>query len=99
MDLHVEPMSVREVVEESVAVGGTQAQGTGVKLALEFSDSVPEAILGDAGRLRQVLANLVGNVVKFTDRGQVMARVQYFAGELRVAMDDTGIGIATRSLP
>jgi len=74
------------------------AQEKGLDLVLEIADSVPEAIESDPTRLRQVLQNLVGNAIKFTESGHV--RVSLFverspqgAGTLGIAVSDTGIGI------
>jgi CheY-like chemotaxis protein len=61
----------------------------------EVVDDVREAVIGDAGRLRQVLINLVGNAIKFTERGEVHVRVERAGGDsVRFTIRDTGIGIA-----
>ena len=76
------------------------AHKKGLELVCQQRPGVPDALIGDAGRLRQVLVNLVGNAVKFTERGEVVVLVET-AGEpapegevrLRFAVTDTGIGI------
>jgi PAS domain S-box-containing protein len=88
------------------ALGGTlrtlamRAHKKGLELVSHVQPDVPDALLGDAGRLGQVLLNLVGNAVKFTEEGEVVVRVEVLsdpapAGEvgLRFAVSDTGIGI------
>ncbi|MEA2602167.1 MAG: two-component system, sensor histidine kinase [Acidobacteriota bacterium] len=86
-DLHA---ALREIVE--LLRFSASAQGT--ELGLLVSPEVPEWVLGDPGRLRQVLTNLVGNAVKFTEGGTVDVEVDLLAdGRVRFRVRDTGIGI------
>ena len=77
-----------------------RAHGKRLELACHVQPDVPDALVGDAGRLRQVLLNLVGNAIKFTDRGEVVVRVEVDGespdGEvgLLFSVRDTGIGIS-----
>ncbi len=99
--LHIEtiPFSLRESVGDAVKTLALQAHAKGLELACEVARDVPDALSGDPGRLRQILLNLVGNAVKFTDRGEVAVRVRQQPGEeagrarLLVTVRDTGIGI------
>ena len=80
---------------QMLAVAG---QAKGLELALSVAADVPDALVGDAGRLQQVLANLVGNAIKFTERGEVVVHVAESPRARRrsactVAVRDTGIGI------
>ena len=75
-----------------------QAREKGLSLLLDFEDGVPQTVSGDPGRLRQVLLNLVGNALKFTDRGEVVVHVRSGPAEQGVAavsiqVEDTGIGM------
>jgi PAS domain S-box-containing protein len=79
----------------TLAVG---AQQKGLELACQIAADVPEAVVGDAGRLGQILVNLVGNAIKFTQRGEVVVRVTMEGGvrdeaRLHFSVQDTGIGI------
>lgn len=90
--------SVRELVEDSVALLAPLATAKGVELNAIVGRDVPESLLGDPDRIRQILHNLVGNAVKFTDEGEVVVRVSAGAdasGRVRIAIAvrDTGIGI------
>jgi signal transduction histidine kinase/HPt (histidine-containing phosphotransfer) domain-containing protein len=80
-----------------------RATAKGLHLTTAVADDVPRALSGDPARLRQVLLNLIGNAIKFTDAGSVRVEVERVgAGErpqLRVAVTDTGIGIAAEALP
>ena len=92
------PFSLRDTVEEAVRLFGPRAHEKRLELACHVRPDVPESVVGDPGRLRQVLINLVGNAVKFTDRGDVVVEVgldSLTADEavLRFTVSDTGIGI------
>jgi signal transduction histidine kinase len=73
---------------------GIRAFQKGLELAFDVASDVPDSLLGDGGRLRQVLVNLVGNAIKFTDAGEVEISVSELDGRFDVAVRDTGPGIA-----
>ena len=90
--------SPRYVVEEAVELFAEAASNKGVELAMDVEPDVPELVLGDAGRLRQVLINLIGNAVKFTDAGEVVVRTRRDESRgpgiaVRFEVSDTGIGL------
>jgi CheY-like chemotaxis protein len=84
-----------------MAMVGRLAARKGLDLSCDVDDNVPHRIFGDAARLRQVLVNLVGNAVKFTEEGEIQIRVYRpdpAQETLRFAVEDTGIGIAQAHL-
>jgi signal transduction histidine kinase/DNA-binding response OmpR family regulator len=90
--------SPRYVVEEAVELFAESAANKGIELALDVGPDVPEVGIGDPGRLRQVLINLIGNAVKFTDAGEVVVRARRQetrgpAVAIRFEIEDTGIGL------
>jgi PAS domain S-box-containing protein len=92
------PFDLRESVADTMAALAVRAHQKGIDLALEVAPSVPNALVGDVGRLRQVLVNLLGNAIKFTSQGNVALRIDTvgeLAGlvELRFSVTDTGVGI------
>jgi signal transduction histidine kinase/CheY-like chemotaxis protein len=89
---------LRDTLEDAVRVLGVRAHQKGLELACQISCDVPDALIGDPLRLRQVVVNLVGNAIKFTDRGEVVLSVHTEAtnngkAELHFSVVDTGIGI------
>ncbi len=103
LELEATEFSPRDVVDHVAALLAGRAHGNGVELNCDVADDVPVRAVGDPGRLRQVLTNLVGNAVKFTDAGEVGIRVSLVEDEgematLRLVVRDTGIGIAPRDL-
>ncbi len=103
LELDCRPFNVRESVKESLDMMALSAQKKGLKLKCQIGESVPETLVGDAHRVRQVLTNLVGNAIKFTDQGrvEVLAKARAVAPdlyELHFKVRDTGIGIAPEDL-
>jgi CheY-like chemotaxis protein len=96
--------NVSEIVDSVDAIFAPQAETKGITLVSDIAPDVPGFIICDAGRLRQVLANLLGNAVKFTDRGEVRLVVSFEkningAGFLHFSVNDTGVGIQPAVLP
>ena len=87
-----------EVLDKTLEIMAIRAHEKGLELALRIAPNVPKLLVGDPARLRQVLINLIGNAIKFTEKGEVIVRVECnpedaAAGALRFAVEDTGIGI------
>jgi two-component system, sensor histidine kinase and response regulator len=89
---------LRESVGEAMKALGFRAQQKGLELIYEIQHDVPEALVGDAGRIRQILVNLVGNAIKFTERGEIFVNVAVDSQSgseacLHFSVRDTGVGI------
>ncbi len=98
IDLEVIDFSVRDTVEAALKTLSLRADEKGLELLCEMAPEVPEVLRGDPSRLRQIILNLVGNAIKFTDRGEVAVKVRAEAGDgecrmLHFEVSDTGIGI------
>ena len=93
LDLELREIDLRACVEETLELFSATAAEKGVELAYQLADGCPERCVSDPTRLRQVLANLVGNAVKFTAAGDVQVRVDHRDDRLRFVVRDTGIGI------
>jgi len=98
LDLELAPFQVAECVAGALELVAADAAGKGIELRQVIEPGVPEALVGDVTRVRQVLLNLLSNAVKFTERGEVLvtvgARPDPDGGyEWRFAVRDTGIGI------
>ncbi|WP_430912069.1 PAS domain S-box protein [Methylobacterium sp. sgz302541] len=93
------PFSFREMAESCRRLGTEAIKLDGVALTTEIDPEVPDLLLGDPTRLRQVLLNLVTNAIKFTGEGTVRIRARYADGHLLMAVSDTGIGIPADALP
>jgi signal transduction histidine kinase/DNA-binding response OmpR family regulator/HPt (histidine-containing phosphotransfer) domain-containing protein len=87
---------LRETVEQAIEICAARAHAKGLELACEVELDVPAKVRSDPMRLRQILINLVGNAIKFTDAGEVIARVKVAGSDnlLRFEVADTGIGIS-----
>jgi signal transduction histidine kinase/CheY-like chemotaxis protein/HPt (histidine-containing phosphotransfer) domain-containing protein len=86
--------AVRELFEAAVRLLVPRAAEKGLAIGMQVAADVPAHLVGDEGRLRQILINLLGNAVKFTERGRVDLIVKTEGARLAVTVRDTGIGIA-----
>ncbi|MBM3459361.1 MAG: PAS domain S-box protein, partial [Armatimonadetes bacterium] len=99
MEADPEPFRLRELLNATLKSLAFLAQERGLEVALDLPHTLPDLLVGDAGRLRQILVNLLGNGIKFTARGEVVLTVRPTAVvapsgiELEFAIRDTGIGI------
>ncbi|HEY2646734.1 MAG TPA: ATP-binding protein [Candidatus Acidoferrales bacterium] len=98
LDLDSMEFILRYGINDMVKILGVRARQKGLELSSEISPDVPDDLLGDPGRLRQVLSNLVDNAIKFTDRGGVILRIEKESQTdqhvcLHFSVADTGIGI------
>ena len=101
LDLHPRPFGLRDTLNDTLEVLAARAAEKDIELACQVSTRVPDMLLGDSTRLRQILMNLVGNSIKFTEHGEVFVTVEMEnAGSgaeseipLHFVVTDTGIGI------
>ena len=98
LDLDLDEFNLVDGVDDVMKTLGVRAEQKGLELAYYLRPGVPEVVVGDLGRLRQVLVNLVGNAIKFTDRGEVIVRVDVETQTdeevvLHFGIRDTGIGV------
>jgi len=96
LDLDARPFALGTLIEEMVELLSPRAQAKGIEIASFVDERLPADVVGDGPRLRQVLLNLAGNAVKFTERGgvAVVAERGGKPGEIAFSVRDTGIGIA-----
>jgi CheY-like chemotaxis protein len=95
LDLLRQPFDLRRAVEETLDLVAPRAAEKKLELAYVFEVGTPEWVMGDAGRVRQIVTNFLGNAVKFTEKGEVVLTVRPGGeGQVQVAVRDTGIGIA-----
>jgi PAS domain S-box-containing protein len=97
LDVERAPFDIREAIDKAASLIGPQAAAKGLDLRLEIAPD-PGMVIGDARRFGQILINLLGNAVKFTDRGGITLSAS--VGEaVRVRISDTGIGIRAEDIP
>lgn len=103
LELEHIPFNLRECFESAIAVVSSQAVAKHLSLTVEWAENVPETVVGDHTRLRQILLNLLGNAVKFTDHGEIRVHIERAPhtesqsadlNMLKISVHDTGIGIA-----
>ncbi|WP_353228040.1 PAS domain S-box protein [Novosphingobium sp.] len=94
LQLSVEPFDLHDCLADCLSLMTASAVGKGLALNLAIAPDVPRRIVGDSLRLRQILANLIGNAVKFTHAGQIRLSATTERDQLVIAVEDIGIGIA-----
>jgi CheY-like chemotaxis protein len=94
------PFSAASVVADVVSLFGARADEKSINLSANIDEAIPASLFGDERRLRQVLTNLVGNALKFTDVGEVTVSASYddATSKLRLEVSDTGIGVPEGTL-
>ena len=105
MELQFEPVALHDVLEEVLKIFAQKAHEKGVDLLLEIDESLPACLILDEVRLRQILFNLMGNALKFTDKGHVKISASSILNQLDdskvdmvISVEDTGIGIPDAAL-
>ncbi|MGB5836152.1 MAG: response regulator [Albidovulum sp.] len=101
--LYPEPFDLERCLHEVMLLLQSRAREKGIKLVVDFDLFLPTRFLGDPGRIRQILTNLIGNAVKFTAEGHVVARVVGLERpeggyDLHITVEDTGIGISADNI-
>ncbi len=104
LELESVEFDVGELLDEVIAMVDVQAQGKPIKVSLDRADGIPRRLVGDPGRLRQILLNLAGNAIKFTERGEVTVKAETAesgpdAFMILFSVIDTGIGIPRDKIP
>ncbi|NRA30498.1 MAG: response regulator [Parvularculaceae bacterium] len=96
------PFNLREAIDDVVSLVSGTTEEKGLELIVRYAPDMPEAFIGDGGRIRQVITNLVGNAAKFTDEGtiriDVTGQVRPDKARVHIAVTDTGIGISKDKL-
>ena len=83
-----------QVIEEAAGLLAEPAQSKGLELVVRLDPALPSGLTGDPGRIRQILVNLLGNAVKFTEHGAITLDVRPSDGQLECSIEDTGIGMS-----
>ncbi len=95
------PLQSAQLVQDVLSLMAVKAKAKGLELRARFENAIPRSIHSDPTRLRQILVNLVGNAIKFTELGSVELTIHWLPGDtplLRIAVVDTGIGIEAGQL-
>ncbi|MER2268013.1 ATP-binding protein [Methylobacterium oxalidis] len=99
LDLAAEPFDIAALTEGVVELLAPRAQDKGIEIALDVADDLNPRVIGDADRVRQILINLAGNAIKFTERGGVGVTLTRAGEGLALAIADTGPGIPEDRIP
>lgn len=102
LELENAEFDLRSSVEDVASLISSRAQEKQIEIIVRFQPDLPQQVIGDGGRIRQVVTNLVGNAVKFTEAGYVLINVSGISTEteaaLRIEVTDTGVGIESEKL-
>jgi CheY-like chemotaxis protein len=102
LELETTPFNLQTILEDIVALIAAKTDRNNVEVGLRYSPNLPEAFVGDSGRIRQIVTNVAGNAVKFTEKGYVFLNVKGNENgsltDLEITIEDTGIGIPEENL-
>lgn len=98
LDLESVPFDIRSILDDVLSLFSEKSRHKGIELAVLVSDKVPQIVIGDPGRFRQVITNLVGNSVKFTEQGHVFVQV-HLADHCKAVIDTNGIRAKSTGSP
>ncbi|MEX3011612.1 response regulator [Hoeflea sp. TYP-13] len=102
MQLNPAPFSLREAIEDIATLLAGNVAEKDLEMVVRYDPNLPDAFVGDVGRIRQILTNIVGNAVKFTDHGQIIVNVHGLVtdgkADIRMTVEDTGPGIQSDKL-
>lgn len=102
-DIDAKPFGLRSCIEDIVSLLKPRLDEKRLDAVVNFEPTLPSSLMGDPGRIRQILTNLIGNAIKFTDRGLIAVSVSSVtkenSAEIEIKITDTGIGIPASKLP
>jgi len=98
LNIELIPLDLREIVSELITLHAMTAEEKVIQLYSDIDEQLPQVLIGDPTRIRQILANLISNALKFTEKGHVAVRVSIASSDdknadIRMAVEDTGVGI------
>jgi PAS domain S-box-containing protein len=107
LELEARPFQLRHCVQEAVHITMPNALEKKLELIVDVGDSVPQLVLGDIDHLRQILVNLIGNAIKFTDQGEIIITISAEKNlvtelpqrKVKISVQDTGVGISAERMP
>jgi len=100
LEIDRQPFNLKQAVEDIVTLLTSQIGDKELEIVVRYNPALPTQFTGDGGRIRQVITNLVGNAIKFTDKGHVLVTVdgsidpKMKSANIKISIEDTGIGIA-----
>jgi signal transduction histidine kinase/CheY-like chemotaxis protein len=99
LNIELIPLDLREIVDDLITLHAMTAEEKCIEFYADIDELLPQVMIGDPTRIRQILANLVSNALKFTDKGHVKVKVRVIAADdkmadVKIEVEDTGVGIA-----
>ena len=98
LNIELIPLDLREIIDELITLHTMTAEEKCIQLRADIDDQLPGVLIGDPTRIRQILANLISNALKFTEKGHVLVRISVVSddgnsAEIKMEVEDTGVGI------
>lgn len=98
LNIELIPLDIREIVSELITLHSMTAEEKVIRLYADIDEQLPQVLIGDPTRIRQILANLISNALKFTEKGHVLVKISVVSSDdnnadIRMAVEDTGVGI------